>query len=76
MFLCLDRAAIALYRYDDPILGPTIKPTSEDIVKGKTEIPYDSTFIVNADKGTVEISVMDQTYPLGHEIIYIDKSQM
>ncbi|RLU26189.1 hypothetical protein DMN91_002355 [Ooceraea biroi] len=69
-----NRATIALYRYDDPILGPRAKPVAEDILKGKTEISPDSTFNVNVGKRIVEITVNGKTYPVGEQMMYIDKS--
>ncbi|KAH0956365.1 hypothetical protein HN011_009416 [Eciton burchellii] len=69
-----DRAAIVLYRYDDPVLGPRIRPMVENILMGKTAIPSNSTFNVNIKEGIVEINVMGKTYPLGQHMIYIDQS--
>lgn len=74
MYLCLDPASIVLYRYDDPILGPRIKPGSENILKGKTMIPSNAIFNVNAETKSIEISIGDSTYPIGEYLIYIDKS--
>lgn len=69
-----DPASIVLYRYDDPILGPRIKPGSENILKGKTMIPSNAVFNVNAETKSIEISIGDSTYPIGEYLIYIDKS--
>lgn len=74
LILCLDPASIVLYRYNDPNLGPRIRPVAGNILKGKTEIPRDSVFNVNIETENIEVSVGDQIYPVGESLIYIDKS--
>ncbi|XP_032668298.1 leucine--tRNA ligase, cytoplasmic isoform X2 [Odontomachus brunneus] len=69
-----DPALIALYRYEDPVLGARMKPMIRDIFKGKIEIPTDSVFNINAETGDIEISVMGNVYPIGEKLVYIDKS--
>ncbi|KMR03563.1 leucyl-trna cytoplasmic [Lasius niger] len=69
-----DPASIVLYRYDDPILGPRIKPGSENILKGKTRVPPYAIFNINEETKSIEISVGDSTYPIGEYLIYIDES--
>lgn len=69
-----DPASIVLYRYDDPNLGPRIKPVARNILNGKIEIPSDSVFNVNTETESVEVSIADCTYPIGKYLIYIDKS--
>ncbi|XP_012534882.1 leucine--tRNA ligase, cytoplasmic [Monomorium pharaonis] len=69
-----DPASIVLYRYNDPILGPRIRPVAGNILKGKTEIPVNSVFKKNIETKSVEISVADKTYQVGEYLIYIDKS--
>lgn len=69
-----DPASIVLYRYNDPNLGPRIRPVAGNILKGKTEIPRDSVFNVNIETENIEVSVGDQIYPVGESLIYIDKS--
>jgi len=63
-----------LYRYNDPNLGPRIKPVAENILKEKTEIPLDSVFNANTETESVEVSIAGSTYPVGEYLIYIDKS--
>ncbi|XP_029159070.1 leucine--tRNA ligase, cytoplasmic isoform X2 [Nylanderia fulva] len=71
----LNPGSIELYRYDDPILGPRSKPRSDNILKGKTKIPPNAVFNVNAKTKSIEISVAeDNTYSVGEYLIYIDKS--
>ncbi|EGI71121.1 PREDICTED: leucine--tRNA ligase, cytoplasmic [Acromyrmex echinatior] len=69
-----DPASIVLYRYNDPQLGPRIRPVVGNILKGKTEIPPDSVFNVNAETESIEVSIAGSTYPVGEHLIYIDKS--
>ncbi|XP_018341238.1 PREDICTED: leucine--tRNA ligase, cytoplasmic [Trachymyrmex septentrionalis] len=69
-----DPASIVLYRYNDPHLGPRIRPVVGNILKGKTEIPPDSVFNVNAETESIEVSIAGSTYPVGEHLIYIDKS--
>lgn len=71
---CPDLASIVLYRYNDPNLGPRIRPVAENVLKGKTEIPWDSVFNVNTETESVEVSIAGKTYPVGESLIYIDKS--
>ncbi|KAL6254270.1 hypothetical protein P5V15_014885 [Pogonomyrmex californicus] len=68
-----DPASIILYRYDDPILGPRIRPVAENILKNKTEIPLNSEFNINAETKSVEVNVAGNTYLIGEYLIYIDK---
>lgn len=63
-----------LYRFNDPNLGPRIRPVAGNILKGKTEIPPDSVFNVNAETESIEVSIADSTYSVGEYLIYIDKS--
>lgn len=63
-----------LYRYDDPLLGPRIKPGTEDILKGKTEIPPNAIFNVNTETKNIEINIGNSTYSIGEYLVYIDKS--
>lgn len=70
----LDPASIELYRYDDPILGPRSKPRSENILKGKIQIPPSAEFNVNTETKSIEIRVGGSTYSVGEYLIYIDKS--
>ncbi|XP_011877441.1 PREDICTED: leucine--tRNA ligase, cytoplasmic isoform X2 [Vollenhovia emeryi] len=69
-----DPASIVLYRYNDPILGPRVRPVAGNILKGKTEIPRNAVFNANTEMDSVEVSVADKTYPVGESLIYIDKS--
>ncbi|XP_018406074.1 PREDICTED: leucine--tRNA ligase, cytoplasmic [Cyphomyrmex costatus] len=69
-----DPASIILYRFNDPNLGPRIRPVAGNILKGKTEISSDSIFNVNAATGSIEINIAGSTYPIGEHLIYIDKS--
>ncbi|XP_071570037.1 leucine--tRNA ligase, cytoplasmic [Temnothorax nylanderi] len=69
-----DSASIVLYRYNDPNLGPRIRPVAGNILKGKTELPRDSVFNVNTETESVEVSVAGKTYLVGESLIYIDKS--
>lgn len=69
----LDPVSIVLYRYDDPVLGPRVKPTIDDILKGKTEIPSDSVFHVNMETKRLEVNVAGSTYFIGEYLIYISK---
>lgn len=73
--MCLDPASIVLYRYNDPDLGPRIRPVAGNILKGKTEIPSDSVFDVNTETKNLEVNVAGNIYPVGEYLIYIDKSR-
>lgn len=73
--LCPDPVSIVLYRYNDPNLGPRIRPVAGNILKGKTEIPLDSMFDVNMETKNLEVNVAGNRYPVGEYLMYIDKSQ-
>lgn len=73
--LCSDPASIVLYRYNDPDLGPRIRPAAGNILKGKTEIPSDSMFDVNIETKNLEVNIAGNRYPVGEYLMYIDKSQ-
>jgi len=55
-------------------LGPRSKPGPENILKGKTKIPSNAIFNVNAETQSIEISIGDNIYPIGEYLIYMDKS--
>lgn len=67
-------SSILLYRYDDPLLGPRSKPDTDNILKGKTQIPPNSKFIVDMDSKTIKVNVGNNVYDVGNEIIYINQS--
>ncbi|XP_014609108.1 PREDICTED: leucine--tRNA ligase, cytoplasmic [Polistes canadensis] len=64
---------VQLYRYNDPIMGPRLKPNLDNILAGKTLLPDDALFIINAEKESAEVKIKDKIYPLGNELVYIDK---
>ncbi|XP_028521055.1 leucine--tRNA ligase, cytoplasmic isoform X2 [Apis cerana] len=65
---------ISLYRYNDPVLGPRNKPTTENILKGKTLIPPNSVFNVDMESKNISVDVEGITYNIGNELIYIYQS--
>ncbi|KAL0126848.1 hypothetical protein PUN28_005306 [Cardiocondyla obscurior] len=69
-----DSASIMLYRYNDPILGPRIKPVAKNILKDKIKIPRDAVFNINTATKVVEVNITGKTYPIGEYLIYIDES--
>ncbi|EFN76201.1 Leucyl-tRNA synthetase, cytoplasmic [Harpegnathos saltator] len=69
-----DPALIALYRYEDPVMGPRIKPVSGETSKGMIEISADSVFNVNTETGNVEVNVAGNVYSIGEQLVYIDRS--
>ncbi|XP_053983912.1 leucine--tRNA ligase, cytoplasmic isoform X1 [Hylaeus volcanicus] len=70
-----DPSSVFLYRYNDPLLGSRIKPICDDILKGKTEIPKNSTFNVDTENKTVKVSVQGSVYDIGNELIYTVQSE-
>ncbi|KAK2588219.1 hypothetical protein KPH14_004254 [Odynerus spinipes] len=68
-----DAASVLLYRYDDPNMGPRLKPNLDHILEGKTLIPSDASFVVDIEKQSVGVKVANNVYPLGNELIYIVK---
>ncbi|XP_076749631.1 leucyl-tRNA synthetase [Xylocopa sonorina] len=65
---------VSLYRYNDPLLGPRSKPITDDILKGKTQIPLNSVFNVDIENKNVNINVEGSIYNVGNELIYIYQS--
>lgn len=74
MFLFVDSSLISLYRYNDPLLGPRNKATTENILKGKTLIPPNSVFNVDMESKNITVNVEGITYNVGNELIYIYQS--
>ena len=72
--LILDSSLVSLYRYDDPLLGPRSKPTVDDILKGKTQIPSNSVFDVDIENKNVNVNVGGSVHNIGNELIYILQS--
>ncbi|XP_047345994.1 leucine--tRNA ligase, cytoplasmic isoform X1 [Vespa velutina] len=68
-----DTASVQLYRYDDPNMGPRLKPNIDNILEGKTLIPSNALFIINVEKQSAEIKVGDNVYSIGNKLIYIVK---
>ncbi|XP_034181031.2 leucyl-tRNA synthetase [Osmia lignaria lignaria] len=69
-----DLSSIVLYRYDDPLLGPRSKPVPDDVLKGKTQIPPNSKFIVDMESKTIKVSMENNVYDVGNELTYINQS--
>ncbi|XP_029053430.2 leucine--tRNA ligase, cytoplasmic [Osmia bicornis bicornis] len=69
-----DLSSIVLYRYDDPLLGPRSKPVPDDVLKGKTQIPPNSKFIVDMESKTIKVNVENNVYDVGNELTYINQS--
>ncbi|XP_043525859.1 leucine--tRNA ligase, cytoplasmic [Frieseomelitta varia] len=67
-------SSVSLYRYDDPLLGPRSKPTVDDILKGKTQIPSNSVFNVDMENKNVNVNVGGSVHNIGNELIYILQS--
>lgn len=72
--LIKNSSLISLYRYNDPLLGPRNKPTTENILKGKTLIPPNSVFNVDMESKNISVDVEGITYNVGNELIYIYQS--
>ncbi|XP_006610431.1 leucine--tRNA ligase, cytoplasmic isoform X2 [Apis dorsata] len=72
--LIKNSSLISLYRYNDPLLGPRNKPTTENILKGKTLIPPNSIFNVDMESKNISVDVEGITYNVGNELIYIYQS--
>ncbi|XP_076181094.1 leucyl-tRNA synthetase [Ptiloglossa arizonensis] len=66
----MDQSLVSLYRYNDPLLGPRSKPVSDDILKGKTQIPLNSIFKIDIEKNIIEVIENGNTYDIGNELIY------
>jgi hypothetical protein len=67
----LDSAAVQLWRYEDPELGPRKMPEFGKPLAGKVLIEPSSVFSINLDSKEVTISVGKSSHKLGSQIIYI-----
>lgn len=72
--LIKNSSSVSLYRYDDPLLGPRSKPTMDNILKGKTQIPSNSVFNVDMENKNVTVNVEGSVHSVGNELIYILQS--
>ena len=61
-----DPAAVRLYRWEDPVLGPRRMPNMQKPMDGKVEVKEGDKFEVDLEKGEVKVGGVD----VGQSMVY------
>ena len=69
-----DVKRVALWRYEDPELGPRKIPNLEDPEKGKILIDSESVFHIDVDKQSVTVEENGTHFDIGYCLSYIVSS--
>lgn len=70
MKLFSDASTIALYHYEDPVLGPRVIPSSENILLNKKKLPNNAVFLTDLAKKVVSVKAENNVYDVGESLIY------